>query len=261
MGKITVKHYLNTKVKPKQGSGDSLLYPVYVQVIYNKFSTNKRSQTEMLMTKKGFDYYCKEKKLLDNEFEKGILYFISPLEKELIDIESSIKVIEKWDLDIKRNNIFRAIDEFSTDVLTYFTDKYRFELDYYCQMGAKNEENYNTEYEAFLLSFNDNIIESIERIEEYTKVDLKKYIKDENLLHFRIFKLISKIQKRYWETDKKRISFAEFVCMDYENIIKKELKQETLEYTNKLIETINKLIDNFVEQGSIIYLDYDEIEN
>ena len=37
--KVTIKHYLNKKVKPKNNSPFGISYPVYTQVTYNRQTT------------------------------------------------------------------------------------------------------------------------------------------------------------------------------------------------------------------------------
>lgn len=255
MGKITVKPYLNRNVKPKINNENSLLYPLYIRIIYNKFSTSKRSKSQILMTEKGFDYYEKTKTLLANEIELDeILGLIYPLEKELIDIECSIKIIDKWNLDIKRDKIFEIINAFSIDALNYFINEYRKDLEFYFSMGEPNENNYNTDYEKFLLSFNENINESIKTIEQYTKLNLRGFIKENTLVHLKIFELIDKMEKVYKAKYKRDISFAEFVFSDYEQFFKNELKKEPLEVYETIINETKTMINHYIEDEILLQL-------
>lgn len=78
--KITVKHYLNTNLKPKKENGKDT-YPVYVQIIHK--STNFKIKSE-----NGFINYLSIEEL---EEEK----FVNFLKDELIRIENCVKLISE----------------------------------------------------------------------------------------------------------------------------------------------------------------------
>lgn len=76
MGKITAKHYVNKDLKPLGG-----LYPLYVQVIYNRKVYKFKSSNSI------FEYASDE--LLEIDFTKAIL------NTEIQDIERTILALEK----------------------------------------------------------------------------------------------------------------------------------------------------------------------
>lgn len=80
MGKITIKHYINTELKPLK-ENNRILYPLYVQVIYNrnvyKFKSNNTT----------FQYLT--------ESEISNIYVIELLKGELLAIERTIQLLEK----------------------------------------------------------------------------------------------------------------------------------------------------------------------
>lgn len=64
MGKVSVKHFLNDATKKEQiplyKAADSTLYPVYLQITYNRKTTKIRSYTNLLLRKVQFEQYLKE---------------------------------------------------------------------------------------------------------------------------------------------------------------------------------------------------------
>lgn len=78
--KITVKHYLNTNLKPKKENGKDT-YPVYVQVIYNRKIYKFKSEN-------GFFEY-----LDDTQLEKEL--FVKFLKDELDRVERCVSLIAK----------------------------------------------------------------------------------------------------------------------------------------------------------------------
>ncbi len=79
-GKITVKHYLNTNLKPIKDNGQDT-YPVYVQIIYK--STNFKIKSENSF----FKYLSKEQ--LENET------FVAFLNEELKRIERCVNLLSE----------------------------------------------------------------------------------------------------------------------------------------------------------------------
>lgn len=57
VGKITVKHYLNTSVKRKGKSPEDIEYPLYIQITANRKTTQIRSLTNIYFSEKEFDEY------------------------------------------------------------------------------------------------------------------------------------------------------------------------------------------------------------
>ncbi len=105
MGKITVKHYLNKKIKP-QIRDDKTYYSVYIRIIYNKMIYQIKSKfAQFLEIHKGFynDVYFVENNsfLTEEEFNKYDKYRI------VMEYESSLiyKIID-YQLKIKNQNVF-----------------------------------------------------------------------------------------------------------------------------------------------------------
>ncbi|REG92994.1 hypothetical protein [Flavobacterium aquicola] len=97
--KITVKHYLEKKVKPILIYGDIEAYPIYCRITYKRKTTNFKSFTGVLMSLKAYDYYCKNNSLYHSETHPSLTF---TLDEEIKFIEQSIKRMteNKPDLDV-----------------------------------------------------------------------------------------------------------------------------------------------------------------
>lgn len=82
MGKITIKHYVNTELKPINENG-KLKYPLYVQVIYNRNVYKFKSSNET------FQY------LSENDLSNDIL--LTLLDNEKSNIERTINLLINYD--------------------------------------------------------------------------------------------------------------------------------------------------------------------
>lgn len=105
MGKITVNHYLNERLKPKY-EGERKLYPLYVQVIVNR--TNYKFKSNFMF----YDGYLSQIDL-SKEFVQKILQD----EKErIIKIVDSLQESGKLDL-IKKPDYLKTCSDYLWDVL------------------------------------------------------------------------------------------------------------------------------------------------
>lgn len=97
--KITVKHFLETKVKPILIYGDILAFPIYCRVTYNRRTTNFRSFTGVLMSEKAYRYYIDTNKILDDETHQSLTF---SLKDEILFITQSINrmVFKDQDLNV-----------------------------------------------------------------------------------------------------------------------------------------------------------------
>lgn len=256
MKKITVRHYLNAKIKPKKEQNKDW-YPVYVQIIYNKFSTDKRSVSEIYMTEKGFDYYSNTSKLKkgeimifrDNTYSLELMERI--LSKEIIDIECSIRLIDKTNFKASRKNILYIINEFSKEAYSVIKEQHSLDREVYIAMGEPNEYDYNTDYEEFLHCFNGNINDCFATIKKFTGIDLMPFLKEETIIEYESLNLLYLILKELNGNYKMTIppflnytSFAEFFCMDYKPLFKERLKDKSVEYYDKVISEIEKMAES-----------------
>lgn len=242
MGKITVKHYLNTRAKPNNltDAGDiKKTYPVYVQIIYKRHSTNKKSGTLIECTIEGFEHYIKTGEILKNEF----LTLFSEgynLEMEKTIITNSIKIFEKYHTPYDNTYLLDVISHFSkrtSDCLSI-----QLEQNIYIRESIEEEEGGNkTGYREFILSIKDEFgkLSSFESIKKYTKIDLLQFVKPEDFEKFKAIKLIIK----YFYN----VSFAEFFFMDLKSEMRKLMKDEKVSTYEELIKTIEDLTTDYAK--------------
>lgn len=240
MGKVTVKPYLNTNIKPVEQNG-KLLFPVYMQLIYNRFSTSKRSKTEIITTEDSFDLYLKTNKLIKEEtIYKNEFIDESNLTDEIKDTVFSLQIADKQNVKIERKLIFKTIDELSRPVMDVFNELVNYEYS-----GTVTEDKFlKPDYGRFIQCFADTKIESINLIEKYTGFDLKQFLKAEDKLKFSVIELIDLL---FWE-----YSFAEFVHLDYESVIREHIEEKTVSEYNEFMNEVNQLVKS-ATQGLIAF--------
>lgn len=138
MGKITVKHYLNTRVSPLDLEDGKEYYPIYIQVTHKRRTTQIRSFTEIFCTIAGVEQYTQTGVFDNGELfgyctapgsgvinsigvdaigENGIgADTIKSLQNETRLIELGIKYIDEHGIDISKNgydlrNVLTALFE------------------------------------------------------------------------------------------------------------------------------------------------------
>jgi hypothetical protein len=116
MSKITVKHYLEKKVKSKIIYDNLVAFPLYYRITYQRKTTNIKSFTGALMTEKAYEIFNETNEVYN--YETNILKNINlNLSAELFFIENALHEIIKEDADS---------DPFDTDftekIKTYFED-------------------------------------------------------------------------------------------------------------------------------------------
>lgn len=88
VGKITVKHYLNTSIKRKGKNPEDIEYPVYVQITANRKTTQIRSLTNIYFLEKEFDEYISNPSSFDIDMTvMGA------------NLKDGIKVMKRWRVD------------------------------------------------------------------------------------------------------------------------------------------------------------------
>lgn len=180
MGKITVKHYLNTRVAPLSPElfDGYELYPIYVQVTYNRKTTQIRSFSEALSTIKGIEY-LKNNIVDDKEiFYTGDANLLDALRNEIRVIELGISYILQHNIDISKtgHDLRDVLDKLLTPVSNILIDSFYI----WIVAGHVSDSNYNTAlYGAF--NHNRTISENISTIKKSTKLDLSDYIYPDDL--------------------------------------------------------------------------------
>ena len=117
--KITVKHYLEKKVKPTVVyPAIELGFPLYYRITYKRKTTNLKSFTGAIMTEKAYEHF-KETNKVDNyetNYKRSCINL--RLENELLFLEKALE-------EITRNNEnISAFDEYFIENLkTFFNSK------------------------------------------------------------------------------------------------------------------------------------------
>ena len=116
--KITVKHYLEKKVKPTVVYRDLPLgYPLYYRITYKTKTTNLRSFTGAVMTEKAYEQFKNTNKPDAYETNYKVAHINLKLENELFFLEKAIEEIAKSDENIE------VFDKYFIENLkTFFND-------------------------------------------------------------------------------------------------------------------------------------------
>ena len=239
MGKITVKHYVEKRVKPylilSDNNSKKLMYPVYVQIIHNKISTHKRSETLINATLDGFNKYQENGIIDKNEFDTMLCCGYT-LEKEMEDITNCMKIINDRKISVTRKRIIKLIDIFSDYIGNCLT--------FIARTVFNEDGNYDEKYVSFILSFDgkSNLLTNISLIKEHTKIDLLPFVKKED---YDRWLAVAVIQSCF-----RNVSFSKFVHTDYKKILKEKMKSESVGKFEMIVKEIDNMIENFISWHS-----------
>lgn len=231
MGKITVKHYLNTRVLPVKNMEDSNnndYYPVYIQVTHNRKTTQIRSFIDALFTVNSFNNYENKKIFIDNE-ALADSDIIQQLDREIRLVTLSIKYIEEIKINISKtgNDLKQVLETFfkpATMVLIPF---------YYHSISISSKDDNTLK---LIKGFNHNrtLTQNIVTIKEITNIDLSTFF-----------------NKRYLEISTDLDRFIPYIG----NLSLVELMD--FDYQDKVIElkiTESELFINFIDDAIFIQI-------
>lgn len=247
MGKITVKHYVNTRIKPCDFGGIvKNVYPVYVQIIYNKFSMNKRSWTGYYMTEKAFQIFIDSKEELKGEVMKvngSENRYAKTFEEEKSIIEDCLLVAEKYNINVTSRNVNYYLERLSDSLLCNLYETMCKNYSY-CSISDKFGHNVikDEKYRNFLFAITGQggIHEGIMYIKEFADVDLMRFVKDEDRKYWEVFRLVKKIP----DTDC-RVDLARFM-LTYIDKVKYELKDKTLSHYEEVINMLENILNDAI---------------
>lgn len=272
--KITVKHYLEKKVKPTVVYPDiELGFPLYYRITYKRKTTNLKSFTGAIMTEKAYEHF-KETNKVDNyetNYKRSCINL--RLENELLFLEKALE-------EITRNNEnISAFDEYFIENLkTFFNDleeslyfqgwyKYVQELDLKEKpinqkpltvkqilnqkfIESKEDIEFNDKYKKFdvdtsyylkeqfynIFNKDKSLIYCLNTLKETTGFDAFPYIHANTIKFWHVIGLILKVYPNTLFIDF-------FINFDLQKIIKMNSNNKTV--TNNEIELIcNKLKNN-----------------
>lgn len=272
--KITVKHYLEKKVKPTQVYDDLPLgYPLYYRITYKRKTTNLKSFTGAVMTEKAYEQFKTTNKVNNYETNYRTGYINLKLENELFFIEKALEEI------IINNDEISAFDEYFIENLrTFFNDLeeslyyqgwYKYEQDLDLMDKPTNKKPITAKQllnKKFILSKEDIELENqYKGFDETTKFYIKEqfyYIfnKEKSLLYsLNILKKVTGLDAspyihlntlKFWHViglillvypNTLFIDF--FINFDIEKIIKQNNNNDTVT-DNEIITICNKLKNN-----------------
>lgn len=246
MGKVTVKHYLNTNIcvqelnksdgKPLNGE---ILHPVYVQISFARKTTQIRSYTEICLTINDYEYYQAgdyEKIANAQEIKKHLVpepkriqtaieYLLERNEKASED-----KNFPKEDLTINKFDDIRCEVEDLLGLMEYQLIKYSWE--YLAISGQRYLSDYKSIDIHDVFKIENNLLDSLGIIKHITGYDLKPFFPQKELL---FWKNIGFLINRYKKEGYSLIDFIE----NHESLINqvKEIKNKKI-----FIQEVKELI-------------------
>lgn len=235
MGKITVKHYLNKRVKPFVEQYENIeRWPVYVQITHDRKTTQFRSFTNVTMSDAEFETFLHTGKIEESVSKHS--FYKTNLQKELGQIESllSFYLSRKWKLQGDERTILSILGEDffkpAKEILIQFCWSYTYCRPRTTKEGAFKEKSY--------MCFNHNIdlLHNVELLKKYYDVDISGKISSDDYEFWRNAKLmLNKMDED--------MAFIDFVVSDYVSFI------------NSVTGIRDK--ERFVDEIEILINDYD----
>lgn len=211
MGKITVKHYLNKRVKPFVEQYENIeRWPIYIQVTHDRKTTQFRSFTNEVMSDAEFDAFLKTGYREDHKIKHP--FYKTNLQKELGRVENLLSFYlsgnwkfvndERTILEILGKDFFKPAKE----MLIQFCWSYT-----YCRPKTEKEAVFK---EKLYQCFNQDIdlLQNIKLLKKYYSVDILEKIPNEDYELWHNLKLmINKIDDN--------MAFIDFIVSDYVELI------------------------------------------
>ncbi|MEG2121480.1 MAG: hypothetical protein RRZ64_05435 [Rikenellaceae bacterium] len=236
MGKITVKHYLNTRGVPLifTGTNDSReYYSIYIQITQNRKTTQIKSFLYVMSTVQGFEDYLKNGVFNDDEiftFEKEDVNKL--LENEARNIVYSIKFIIDNKIDISQNGFDLR------DVLSSLFEPARKVLISYFPVWAMSEDMEKSDFKLYnTLNPNNTLSENIKKIKKLTKVNLSSFV-----------------DKRYLDLSKDLDAFLKQIgCINYIELVNHDIIMDIISAKIKNIDVILEYIKMAIDVHMLEY--------
>ncbi|MBF7091116.1 hypothetical protein IUY40_06150 [Flavobacterium sp. ALJ2] len=226
--KITVKHYLEKKVKPTMVYDDLPLgYPLYYRITYKRKTTNLKSFTGAIMTEKAYEHFKTTNEVLSYEtnYKTGFthlkledeLLFLEKAIEQLVNKNSDIVVFDEYfvenlktffndlreslyfqgwysykqKLDLRVKDKSRKSPLTVSEILNQKIDLSKEDIDFNNQYKKFNDEKgYNQERFYHIFDKGKSLIECLNIIKEVTEIDLFPYIHKNTLKYWQVIGLI-----------------------------------------------------------------------
>jgi len=161
MGKITVKHYLNTNIKYLDRKTNEVRHPIYVQITANRKTTKIRSLTNEMFSELVFSGYI-------NKTDNKILEY-EELEKELKIITDILRYCFDYkSIEIGKHKLTEIINFYSKLIYSEFGKLVFIKSDILMSLLKYKE----TAPIALYLDNENNTFELIEALESVTKFNI-----------------------------------------------------------------------------------------
>lgn len=233
MGKVTVKHYLNTKIQPEIINNENY-YPVYIQITINRKTTQYRSISLQKLSEKDFDNYIKGNDYNANFDKHGIEskeYFEKEPERIQKAFEFIIKVYKFESFKESDKGVFDIMWGWISGLFLLWTDNALITSTWNYLIDIDNTK------EKFYNPFNKDIslVESINDLNKSFGVDIKDKIPKDDLELWNNIRLIIRNLKK-WSV------YIDFVC-NYKTEID---NTKGIANKEKFKEAMKYIIENFV---------------
>lgn len=234
MGKITVKHYLNKRVKPFIGENDNKeRWPIYIQITQNRKTTQLRSFTKHAMSDDEFESFLKTGEIPDNKYYAT--FYKTNLYKEVSRIENilSLYLSGTYKLVDEDSNIVEILGEDflkpAKDMLITLCWSY-----IYCRPKNNKEAiNKNKLYQCFNQDI--NLLQNLSILKKYYNIDLTDKIPTDDYLVWHNMNLLIK------HLDKDE-ALIDFIVRDYKSLIQSITGIKDKEIFTKQVSSI---IENY----------------
>lgn len=230
MGKITVKHYLNTRVSPMDCFDDGkLYYPIYVQITYNRKTTQIKSFTQIYVTESGYQNYqaniFNANDFFSFPFDK-LTDINTVLRNELASIELGIKYIIDVNFDLSKDK--RSLSNILTTLLSNIGGLLQGNYQNWIMAEYSQEQPDLSLY--FTFNPQNTLSKNIEIIKKHTKIDLSKFIRKRDFELSQDIDIFTKMVND--------CQFINLVNMDYNSIIDKSGELKNKDYFMAFLDSV-----------------------
>ena len=250
-GKITVKRYLETKVKPVDKYLDKKLrYPLYYRITYKRKTTNVKSFTGLYLSEDILQ------KLEENpsDFDKKVvneLDFLKIALQDIIDKNPNIEIFDN-DLILKIKIYF---EDLNASLLYLGWIKFDYNCENDIDIIERNNNDFNSVYSEFgkeskfyqnqfygVFNKENTLLTNLYYIKKITGFDLKPYIHKETLKVWYVINLL------LTEFSKPSRFIDLFINYDLKNLIKLNEKQNYPVTNNEIHLICKMLIHNHIHR-------------
>lgn len=271
MGKITVKHYLNKKLKPEievVGKKKYIYYPLYVTIIAKGKHINKRSNIRFILSECEYDKqgeaYKKYVPLLN--YEVDLLTNITSILVQDID-NKTIKheIIDSYFFSSQKSNI--DFIKLLNSYIDYYSNSIFSAVFYYYEQVVKEDiyDKLQGVFKTFTFSkiYNVFTIEVPHMSDRFVKENLSdKAIKANCIIEtLRWFLAPYSLKTGYdipyydWMTNKIQPMYKKYLNED--NVKERCLKNCDVEITDDIIDYFITTIDDIVKNNYIQYTEFE----